>query len=384
VRRAFLLSLALAFAAAAPASAAPNYFGFNGVLPITQQNNLAPHPDDPTAEQVRDAVRNVRDPLALRGNTYRLPMGWKFVQPNGPNSWSWQYYDTLIPILAAGGIHPILTLQLAPGWARRDECSSNILCPPKVQYYNEFATFAAAVAAKYPQAAAVEVWNEPDLSKFWPTTNGPSGKAYARMYNPVSTAINGANPNIRILFGSLAHTKLNNDNGNPWWKDFLQDFYEEAQRPTLDEGPGYLENMAALSYHPYNEAFDDTDGTSDGELINLVQNHDPRPSRPFWATEFGYSAGTRDISTGAISGFDDAAQKASIFAQLGRLENDTRVKAVLIHTLFEEQDLTGSNNGTIHAVIAERYPANSDGRFSYDGLATYCSLEIAPLAFVHC
>lgn len=73
----------------------------------------------------------------------------------------------------------------------------------RTQYIQDFANFLAGVAALGPDA--IEVWNEPNLDREWPT-NQISGAAYTEMLRAAYQAIKNANRNVMVISGAPAPT----------------------------------------------------------------------------------------------------------------------------------------------------------------------------------
>ncbi len=73
----------------------------------------------------------------------------------------------------------------------------------RTQYIQEFATFLGGVAAIGPDA--IEVWNEPNIDREWPTGQ-ISGANYTEMLRASYSAIKAANPNVLVISGAPAPT----------------------------------------------------------------------------------------------------------------------------------------------------------------------------------
>ncbi len=70
-------------------------------------------------------------------------------------------------------------------------------------YTNEFAAYLGQVAALGPDA--IEVWNEPNLTREWPAGQ-VNGGTYTIMLQKAYTAIKTANPNVLVISGAPAPT----------------------------------------------------------------------------------------------------------------------------------------------------------------------------------
>ncbi|MFW5748082.1 MAG: LysM peptidoglycan-binding domain-containing protein [Chloroflexota bacterium] len=73
----------------------------------------------------------------------------------------------------------------------------------RTQYIQEFATFLAGVAQLGPDA--IEVWNEPNIERQWPTGQ-IGGAAYTQMLSAAFSAIKNANSNVLVISGAPAPT----------------------------------------------------------------------------------------------------------------------------------------------------------------------------------
>ena len=65
--------------------------------------------------------------------------------------------------------------------------------------YGEWQEFLEEVARRFPQAAAIEIWNEPNLSGFWKPE--PQPERYARLVASAYEAIKAADPGIQVIAG---------------------------------------------------------------------------------------------------------------------------------------------------------------------------------------
>jgi hypothetical protein len=81
--------------------------------------------------------------------------------------------------------------------------NKSALASNPTQYYQDFATFLAAVARLSPDA--IEVWNEPNIDAEWPV-GMINGTNYTQMLSHAYTAIKTANPNVMVISGAPAPT----------------------------------------------------------------------------------------------------------------------------------------------------------------------------------
>ena len=81
--------------------------------------------------------------------------------------------------------------------------------------FNGYVNFLGGVAALGPDA--IEVWNEMNLNREWPTGQIDPASYVNNMLAPSFNAIKSANPNVMVIIGALAPTGV--DDGTNVWSD---------------------------------------------------------------------------------------------------------------------------------------------------------------------
>jgi hypothetical protein len=195
----------------------------------------------------------------------RVGVDWAMIQyyPNaaagGP---SWNYQDYLDPIYRAyvrRGIRPLLTIQRTPRRFTKNASTapnSNVMgCGTSDACWNppvgttRLSTFAADVAKRYPLAAGVEVWNEPNLSNpFW------GGEAidparYAAMVGAVSSAVKARRPAWPVIAGATAPFASSGVDNTGYPVTSARTFMKLMLKA------GAASSMDAVSIHPYLGSF---------------------------------------------------------------------------------------------------------------------------------
>jgi hypothetical protein len=113
-------------------------------------------------------------------------------------------YDALV----RAGIHPIISVSGSPYQWSAGACNANTApCFARpVGHDREWSDFWSDLAYNFPDAI-LEVWNEPNLSRFWKQAGGGvDPEDYARLLNLAYTAIKRARPATQVLAPSLAAT----------------------------------------------------------------------------------------------------------------------------------------------------------------------------------
>lgn len=126
---------------------------------------------------------------------------WAYVQPRGPRAFDWRGADLLIAHARQQGVEVIARLDIVPAWARPRNATDRHLDP---EYYDDFARYAAAFAARYrDDVRYIVLWNEPNLAFEW-GSRPPDPGAYAAMLKVAYPAIKQANPAAQIAAGALS------------------------------------------------------------------------------------------------------------------------------------------------------------------------------------
>ena len=196
----------------------------------------------------------------------RIYLEWRGVEPNAPNagahSYGWGGYDTLIARAVQKGLSPLITISRHPDWAIEQaggpigayHASGIYHCGPMdPEDAADFVAFVAAAVERYdgdgvddapvhstlgvkPVAKNWEIINEPDFDY----SDNPRGEVdyagcfghgsvpswvltapqvYAELVHDVYTAVKGggANPDVRIWFGSAAYDRFSPSSRPSWY-----------------------------------------------------------------------------------------------------------------------------------------------------------------------
>jgi polysaccharide biosynthesis protein PslG len=126
---------------------------------------------------------------------------WAYIQPRGPRSFDWRGADLLVAHARQQGLQIVARLDIVPAWARKKDSTDRRIDPA---YYDDFARYAAAFAARYRQQLRyLVIWNEPNLFFEWGSRE-PDPAAYAALLKVVYPAVKQANPEMQIAAGALS------------------------------------------------------------------------------------------------------------------------------------------------------------------------------------
>jgi len=191
----------------------------------------------------------------------RVDLFWdRFEQPRG--KYDFRDADRFVAALESRGMRPIFLLGLghaAYGGGPPVDAAASA----------GFAAFARAAATRYAgRGFRYEIWNEPNIAKFWPPA--PNAAAAARTAVVGARAVHAGDPHAEVVTGGLSWFELG----------FLDAFL----------AAGAAEDAQAVGIHPYrNEAAPES---LTDELVRARRIVRRRVGRelPIWDTEWGYSS----------------------------------------------------------------------------------------------
>lgn len=210
----------------------------------------------------------------------RVAVEWRRLQPHGGGEFEAWYSGVLADFLDRAnreGVQVYLMVAGSPCWASADphkNCNINRYnhaYPPSNPYF--YANMMSELVRRHGnQVVAWEIWNEPNIGRFW--TN-PDPVAYSNLLKAAYPAIKAQKGNAVVLGGALAGTDF----------AFLQGMYAQNANHFYD----------ALSVHPYVKG-SPTDCSIylwsfycgvEGFRAMMLHNRD---YKPMWFTEFGWSS----------------------------------------------------------------------------------------------
>lgn len=205
----------------------------------------------------------------------RLDVAWSHVE-RWRGRHDWRDTDRLVGAARRSGLRVLGLLAYTPPWARPDGTTEHR--PPTDP--GDFARFAAEAAARYrDDVDAWEIWNEPNLGRYWRPAPDPA--AYARLLDGAAAAIRRVDGATTVVSGGLAPAADDEDvELSP--ETFLRRMYRHLEPGTVD----------AVGIHPYSfPALPSSDADWNPfarlpTMRGLVERAAGRPT-PLWLTEFG-------------------------------------------------------------------------------------------------
>ncbi len=311
------------------------------------------------------APRAIAEQRELGATVSRLIIAWSAVQ-SAPGQWDWQQYDEQYAELVSGGLKPLIVVYAAPCWARPSMVcdDAQYTGPPDSSYDSAWSSFVRAVAARYPAAIGIEVWNEPNMNMFfWPKADPAR---FARLLREAYTAVKRVRPAMPVVSGGLAGSPATGivplGEGD---KPFLSAMFAAGARGSIN----------AIGIHPYpilwgsdgSQLWDRPQMEQTLQRVRNARNAAGASSLPLWITEVGESTSTQPGFPPAVTAAEQASDLAAMVASV---RADADVPVMLIHTLEDQPaGYNDPNNGV----------AAGFGVFSSDGTPkpAACALSLA-------
>lgn len=287
----------------------------------------------------------------LGSNSARFTMDWWYLEPTRDkwNEGQWDRFERYYDALRERGIRPLITVSSAPPWARdpnAQSCTNEQGCefPPGVAWEGEWQEFVAEVARRFPQAAAIEIWNEPNLQGFWKPFPDPD--RYGRLVATAYPAIKAVDPNMRVLAGALAPTQTKE-------VDFFGRTTKMPMRQFLNQAyPRIKNNSDAISFHTVFQASSfgaETLWAKAFEDARSVRRAYNDGGKKLWLTETG-------LTTHGPLAFSQAEQAQGLLTQYRRAMTMRDLEGMIVHTLADRIELPYSDFNRGYGLISSFDP----------------------------
>lgn len=249
-------------------------------------------------EQLRADLEAVH---RLGARWVRVDLSWERIAPT-PSSRDWSDADRLLDAADAAGLRVLAVVGYRPAWGTRDDGSADPA---------GFAGFVGEAARRYrSQVDAWELWNEPNLQRFW--TASPDPAAYARLVDAAAREVREHDPASSVVLGGLSPAVDAEDGSQMSPITFLRGVYDAGLDRSLFD---------AVSVHPYSYPALPS-GDQDWNTFNRLPDiHDVMVqagdgAKPLWLTEYGAPTGASDR---AVSSRRQARMMVGAYRQAVRL-----------------------------------------------------------------
>jgi endo-1,4-beta-mannosidase len=248
----------------------------------------------------------------------RVTWAWKDMQPQAGDPFDFAHLDAVAASAAAHHVQIVPILLAVPAWASSapaeliaEKGSYSPVDHYRPKNLDDWLTYVRRVVERYdgdghddapgsPRMAYWEVWNEENISTFWP--DRPDVAEYLDLLKATSAAIKAADPTAKVVLGGLA----NADSG------YLKSLYDLGAAPYFDVASIHLYSYPAHGIDPVVNAV---------SAIRALMNTNGDSAKPLWLTEIGWSDapnawGAPTVSQSDIASFVTAVYTAPLPADL--------------------------------------------------------------------
>jgi hypothetical protein len=258
---------------------------------------------------------------ASGAGSVRVFASWSGIEWNR-GQYAWGGLDAVVANAQSLGMRPLIVALDAPPWARAGGCpggspTGGCTYAPAKANDGDWTRFVRALAARYPNALGLEVWNEPNAVHFFAPKVDPA--RYTELLKEAYGAVKAVAPQLPVVSGGLSGVGANDANALAD-ATFLAGMYKAGARSAMD----------AIGYHFYpgnHPLLGDFGAGLDRVRRTRDANRDNR--KRLWLTEFG-------ISTATVAGrepVDENEQAAALRAAYCDVNGMNDVPVMLVFRL---------------------------------------------------
>lgn len=258
------------------------------------------------------------------GKVHRLFFDWMRAEKR-EGQVDWTTHDAVYAADLAAGIRPIFSLQGAPPWTWAigtmcDTTRNTCRYPPRPGRLDAWRRIVTQMVQRYPQMAALEIWNEPNLARYY--APAPNAAYYVRLVSEAHRAAKAAGSSIPVIAGSLSNFAGPDSTSNVSYKTFTKQLYDN----------GLAGNLGGFSIHAYPG---DVDLWIFFQALNTVRDLREKAGdrTPLWIGELGQSTIGPTTYGGALS---EPVQGALVTKILSLASEMPDIAGVILHTLTDD------------------------------------------------
>ena len=222
----------------------------------------------------------------------RIDLVWADVEPKRGVE-KWKVYDELVAAARARGLEVLAIVAYTPAWATDGPVIAGVPRDPR-----DWSGFCERAARRYRgQVAAWEIWNEPNLPRFWA---GSRAEYIEKILLPAARALRVGDADALVGGPGLAHHVVDGRDWHGWLLDVLAaagevlDFLSHHAYD-LDDPAGVFDRLEADTPHGGDPA---RWGEAEPSLREVLA--EARFDRPVWLTETGWVTTRIDESRQAL------------------------------------------------------------------------------------
>jgi hypothetical protein len=249
-------------------------------------------------------------PDALSANRFHVQ--WATVEERR-GRYRWANTDRVYEAMRRYSAQPVMVLYNAPVWSRPagTTCHTAAACafPPQAKHVDAWKRFVRRAAERYPDVRAIEVWNEPNLARFWAPRPDPG--RYSQLLSAANEAVDAAGSPAPVLSGGLIPAMGRRSMDAP---EFLWRVYNNAGAESFD----------GIGAHPYPHGAPFAENMNGWlDALRAVRAANDDGSTPLWITEVG-------VSTHPATGVPPETQ-GDVLAEMYRSVLGHDVRSFIVH-----------------------------------------------------
>lgn len=222
-------------------------------------------------------ARQVKWLKALGLRWVRASLHWSVLEPQ-EGRWDYAEADGTLDLVQPNGLRVVASVVGTPRFASTAPADSREFdkYPPAAPA--AFAQRMLALARRYPQVEAWQIWNEPNIPSFWAPSADPEG--YGRLLAPTVALLRSAAPDKTLVMAGMAYFSQMPGRGH------------ELMLEALGRQGAFGLNLV-VAYHPYTALPEGNDANARDFLVHaqhLNQRLRAAGVRNIWATEWGWSS----------------------------------------------------------------------------------------------
>ncbi len=217
-----------------------------------------------TVEFAGHAHEQVDQMAAVGIGWVRTDLAWSHAERE-PGKYDFSAWDRLVAAAEGKGVRVLLILDY--GNALYDGMAPPCSDPARAA----FAAFAGAAARHFRGRVAWEIWNEPNVPRFW--VGAPDARCYVALAQEAAAAIRREDPRAWILGPALG--------GETFDRDYLEATFRL----------GLLGIVDAVSIHPYSAPHPEAAAPIYADVRRMMQAYGVPRRVPLVVTEWGYPGG---------------------------------------------------------------------------------------------
>jgi polysaccharide biosynthesis protein PslG len=265
----------------------------------------------------------------------RLAVHWGAVEPTPPrrvagarvHAFEWAPIARIYNAMLADGIQPVGLVYGAPEWARQRGWSRPGVCdtshgkvcayPPSRGHLSDWRAFVGALIRRFPKMLALEIWNEPNLPRFFAPR--PSPRLYSSLLENAHRAAETAGTSVPIVSAGLS-VGASGVNGGIGAATFLTSVYRQAGKASFD----------GIGAHPYPHGVPRVANmTANLDRMRRVRDRFGDRGTPLWVTEVGVGGTAEPHGELSVS----PAAQGPMLARMYRSTRGNDVRAFIIYAL---------------------------------------------------